>query len=86
LAFAGGALPTRALIPHAPTQLTWWTMKHERVAYDALLQVKTPKSFANALDKAAGSHMMSRSDFIRATLLDRLKSDGIDVEQLAGAA
>jgi metal-responsive CopG/Arc/MetJ family transcriptional regulator len=58
-------------------------MKHERPAYDALLQVKTPKSFANALDKAADSHMMSRSDFIRAALVDRLRADGIDVAQAA---
>jgi hypothetical protein len=57
-------------------------MKHERAAYDALLQVKTPKSFANALDKAADSHMMSRSDFIRVTLADRLKADGVEVTLL----
>jgi metal-responsive CopG/Arc/MetJ family transcriptional regulator len=61
-------------------------MKHERPAYDALLQVKTPKSFASALDRAADSHMMSRSDFIRAALVDRLRADGIDVDRLAGAA
>jgi len=60
-------------------------MKHERPAYDALLQVKTPKSFANALDKAADLHMMSRSDFIRAALVDRLRADGIDVAPLSGA-
>jgi len=58
-------------------------MKHERPAYDALLQVKTPKSFANALDKAADLRMMSRSDFIRAALVDRLRADGIDPAALA---
>jgi hypothetical protein len=61
-------------------------MRHERAAYDALVQVKTPRSFADALDKAADSHMMSRSDFIRATLADRLKADGVDFTRLAGAA
>jgi metal-responsive CopG/Arc/MetJ family transcriptional regulator len=61
-------------------------MKYERAPYDALVQVKTPRSFANALDKAADSHMMSRSDFIRAALVDRLRADGIDVDRLAGAA
>jgi hypothetical protein len=60
-------------------------MKHERPAYDAILQ-RTPKSFANALDEAADSRMMSRSDFVRATLVDRLKADGVDVARLAGAA
>ena len=61
-------------------------MKTERPAYDALVQVKTPKSFANALDAAANSRMMSRSDFVRATLADRLRADGIDINILAGAA
>jgi hypothetical protein len=58
-------------------------MKHERVAFDYLVQVKTPKSFAEALDRAASDRLMSRSDFIRTTLADRLKSDGIEI---AGAA
>jgi hypothetical protein len=53
------------------------------MAFDYLVQVKTPKSFADALDKAALSRLMSRSDFIRTTLVDRLKRDGIEI---AGAA
>jgi hypothetical protein len=58
-------------------------MKHEREAFDYLVQVKTPRSFAEAVDKAAVSRLMSRSDFIRTTLADRLKSDGIEI---SGAA
>ncbi|WP_407174539.1 hypothetical protein [Bradyrhizobium sp. STM 3562] len=58
-------------------------MKSERVAFDTLVQVKTPRSFANALDKAAVSRLMSRSDFIRTTLANQLKADGIEI---AGAA
>jgi metal-responsive CopG/Arc/MetJ family transcriptional regulator len=61
-------------------------MKHERQTFDALLQVRAPQSFANELDKAADSKMMSRSDFIRVTLADRLKADGVDVTGLVGAA
>jgi hypothetical protein len=48
-----------------------------------LVQVKTPKSFAAALDRAALSRLMSRSDFIRTTLADRLKSDGIEISGTA---
>ena len=59
-------------------------MKHEREAFDYLVQVKTPKAFAQALDKAAVSRLMSRSDFIRTTLADRLKSDGVDLATLCG--
>jgi hypothetical protein len=58
-------------------------MKHERVAFDYLVQVKTPRSFAEALDRAASDRLMSRSDFIRTTLAARLKNDGIEI---AGAA
>jgi hypothetical protein len=58
-------------------------MKHDREAFDHLVQVKAPKSFAEALDKAASNRLMSRSDFIRTTLAGRLKSDGIAI---AGAA
>ena len=61
-------------------------MKNERPAYTALLQVRAPRSFADALDKAADSHLMSRSDFIRTTLADRLKADGVEVRPLVGAA
>jgi hypothetical protein len=59
-------------------------MKHEREAFDYLVQVKTPKSFAEALDRAAVSHLMTRSAFIRAALAGRLKSDGIDPATLCG--
>jgi hypothetical protein len=45
--------------------------------YDALVQVKTPRSFADALDKAADIHTMSRSDFIRVRLADPLRADGV---------
>ncbi|PPQ16373.1 hypothetical protein CV770_26695 [Bradyrhizobium sp. AC87j1] len=61
-------------------------MKSDRPAYDTLVQIKTPKSFANALDAAANSRLMSRSDFVRATLADRLRADGIDPNSIAGAA
>jgi len=54
-------------------------MKQGREAFDYLVQVKTPRAFAEALDSAAASRLMSRSDFIRTTLADRLKSDGVDL-------
>jgi hypothetical protein len=61
-------------------------MAYERMTYDAILQIRTPKSFARLLDQAADSHMMSRSDFIRVALAERLRADGVDVARLAGAA
>jgi hypothetical protein len=57
-------------------------VKQEREAFDYLMQVKAPRSFAEALTKAAADRMVSRSDYIRTTLADRLKADGVE----AGAA
>ena len=49
----------------------------QRLEYDTLIQTRTPKAFADALTGAAASRMVTRSDFIRMTLADKLKSDGI---------
>ena len=59
-------------------------MRAERVAFDQLVQVKMPRSFADALDRGAAARFMSSSDFIRVTLADRLKADRIEVTE-AGA-
>jgi hypothetical protein len=45
---------------------------------DQLIQLRAPEFFRNALDRAAGKRLTSRSDYIRAALLDRLRADGID--------
>jgi len=57
---------------------------YERPEYDTLIQTRATKDFAEALNRAAAAHMQSRSDFIRGTLLDRLKQ--IRANELAGAA
>jgi metal-responsive CopG/Arc/MetJ family transcriptional regulator len=51
-----------------------------------LIQIRAPEFLTKALDRAADRQLTSRSDFIRAALVDRLRADGIDVDQLAGAA
>jgi hypothetical protein len=61
-------------------------MAHERTRYDTLWQIRAPECFTVALDQAVGSQFTSRSDYIRTAVLDRLRSDGIDVNRLAGAA
>ena len=58
-------------------------MKADRVAFDTQLIVKAPKSFTDALGKAAHLHLMSKSDYVRSTLAARMKDDGIEI---AGAA
>jgi Ribbon-helix-helix protein, copG family len=45
---------------------------------DRLIQIRAPEFLTKALDSAADKRLTSRSDYIRAALLDRLKADGID--------
>lgn len=46
--------------------------------FDKMLQIRAPESLADALDAAADKKLTSRSDYIRAALLERLKADGLD--------
>lgn len=50
---------------------------------DKLIQIRAPEFLTRALDSAADKRLTSRSDYIRIALLDRLKTDGIEI---AGAA
>lgn len=53
---------------------------------DKLIQIRAPEFLTKALDQAADSRLTSRSDYIRAALLDRLRADGIDPGQPNAAA
>jgi len=58
-------------------------MKTERVAYDTQIIVKMPKSFTDALSRAAHMQMMSKSDYVRSTLAARMRNDGIEAAPAA---
>jgi hypothetical protein len=80
-ALACAAPDVRASFAGAATMVK--AMRTEREPFSALVQVKAPPSFATALDKAAASRFMSRSDFIRTTLADRLKADRAELPEAA---
>ena len=62
-------------------------MKSARlIPFDKVLQIRAPEALTDALDAAANKRMVNRSDYIRNALFDRLKADGIDPAQMAGAA
>ncbi len=62
-------------------------MSHERTTrFDKLLQIRAPECLSDAIDAAAGRHLQSKSEYIRHSLINRLKADGIDIASLAGAA
>lgn len=54
--------------------------------FSAVLQIRAPEHFADAIDRAADRRVQSRSDYVRAAVLDRLRLDGIDINSLAGPA
>ena len=49
---------------------------------EKLIQIRAPEKLAKALDSAADRRLTSRSDYVPAALLDRLRADGIDLDQL----
>lgn len=61
-------------------------MKYERNRFDKLLQIRAPECLSAAIDAAANRSLQSKSEYIRHSVIDRLKADGIDPTQLAGAA
>jgi hypothetical protein len=62
-------------------------MKHEHTGrFDRLLQIRAPEVLSVAIDSAAGRRFQSKSDYIRAAVIDRLHVDGIDVNRIAGVA
>ena len=50
------------------------------------LRVRCPSSLANAIDKAATRDLMSVSEYVRRSVIDRLKADGIDPSAITNAA
>ena len=62
-------------------------MKHEHTSRcEKLLQVWMPEALADAISSAASKNFQSKSEYVRQGTLERLKADGIDPAQLAGAA
>ena len=53
-------------------------MKPERNRFDKLLQIRAPQTLSDAIDVAADRHFQSKSEYIRHSVLDRLKADGVD--------
>lgn len=50
------------------------------------IRIRCPASLPAAIDTAAARNLMTASEYIRRSVIDRLKAEGIDPAQLAGAA
>jgi hypothetical protein len=68
-------------VPHAGECVMMHVMQYEK-----LIQIRTPEAFAKALDRAAAGRLMSRSDYIRTTLLEQTIEDGIDLDCTTNSA
>ena len=49
------------------------------------LRVRCPPSLPVAIDVAAAQNLMTASEYVRRSVIDRLKADGIQISQTAGA-
>jgi hypothetical protein len=49
---------------------------------DQLLQIRAPAYLKRAIERAAGIRLLSRSDYVRGALLEKLQADRIDVNRL----
>jgi hypothetical protein len=54
--------------------------------FQKLVQFRVPVSLSVAIDTAADKCLQSKSEYVRRSVMDRLKADGIDPTQIAGAA
>jgi hypothetical protein len=48
--------------------------------------IRCPASLPRAVDLASKKHLMTSAEYIRRCVIDRVKADGFDPSQMAGAA
>jgi hypothetical protein len=59
---------------------------HDSPRFTERVLIRCPASLPRAIDQAAAMNLMTPSEYVRRSVIDRLKADGIDPAQLAGAA
>jgi hypothetical protein len=55
----------------------------ESVRFTNNLRIRCPASLPSAIDKAAAKNLMTSAEYVRRSVIDRLRSDGIDPSGLA---
>jgi hypothetical protein len=54
--------------------------------FSTSLHLRMPASMPSVIGKAAEKNLMTSSEYIRRSVIERLKADGFDPTQMAGAA
>jgi hypothetical protein len=49
--------------------------------FQKLVQFRAPESLSDAIDAAASKHLQSKSEYIRRSVFESLKADGVDLSQ-----
>ncbi|WP_439365498.1 hypothetical protein ACNJYD_04420 [Bradyrhizobium sp. DASA03005] len=67
-------------------QIAWGKAMEDAHKFEDLVQFRAPTNLSKAIDTAARERCQSKSDYIRQSIVDRLRSDGIHLRGVAGRA
>jgi hypothetical protein len=59
------------------------SLSGESARFTDSMRIRCPASLPSAIDRAAAKNLMTSSEYIRRSVIDRLRLDGIDPAQLA---
>jgi len=54
--------------------------------FQRLVQFRATEHLSDAIDAAGSKHLQSNSEYIRQSVIENLKADGIDPARLVGSA
>lgn len=55
------------------------TEGHTHMRFSEMLRVRCPATLPAAIEKAASKNLMTASEYVRRSVVDRLRADGISV-------
>jgi hypothetical protein len=53
----------------------------DAIKFQRLVQFRVPEALSHAIDTAAIKHFQSKSEYVRRSVIDRLRADGVTVEE-----
>ena len=48
--------------------------------YDTLIQLRAPADLVETIDKTATRNLVTRSDYVRRAVIERLRADGVNFQ------
>lgn len=53
--------------------------------FQRLVQFRVPDALSDAIDSAAMRHFQSKSEYVRRSVIDKLRADGVRFEEIQAA-